>query len=289
MAVLIIGSEGYIGSELVKKFKQENVQVNEVDYMNDVHPRYDEKISEGLVVKDYKDLTDYEINTHSHVIWVAGHSSVQSSSFYMSAYKNNVANLIDLVNRLEKSTVFIYASSGSVYSSEDNYYATEQSPTYKPRNIYDFTKITFDHYTQIMPKSTIGLRFGTVNGYSKNMKKDIMLNSMVRSAKLENKIILSNENSWRSILWMKDLVNAVYEIYCSKEKKGIYNLASFNSTIGGLALAVSNMTDVDIVREQHSLPTYNYSMSSELFKKTFNFNFQGTEETIIEDLLSFDY
>ena len=49
------------------------------------------------------------------------------------------------------------------------------------------------------------------------------------------------------------------------------------------------MTDVDIVREQHSLPTYNYSMSSELFKKTFNFNFQGTEETIIEDLLSFDY
>ena len=63
-----------------------------------------------------------------------------------------------------------------------------------PKNIYDFTKISFDNYLISNERNGIGLRFGTVNGVSQNMKKELMINSMIKSFKDSGEINIMNKD-----------------------------------------------------------------------------------------------
>ena len=95
-----------------------------------------------------------------------------------------------------------------------------------------FTKISFDNYLISNERNGIGLRFGTVNGVSQNMKKELMINSMIKSFKDSGEINIMNKDFFRPILWINDLLQAIDAILESSTQTGIYNLASFNSSIG---------------------------------------------------------
>ena len=140
-----------------------------------------------------------------------------------------------------------------------------------------------------------GLRFGTVNGCSPVLRTDVMINAMVSSALRDGHIKLYIKDTMRPILGINDLCRAITSIVeFDEDKRGLYNLASFNKTAEQIAYEVADVMGVE-VKEYEADPTqvknvksqtkaYNFSISTLKFRKEFKFKFQDTVESLTKDL-----
>jgi nucleoside-diphosphate-sugar epimerase len=288
MKILIIGGDGYIGSYLNQNLPYEITSID-IGWFN-------EKYS---IICDYNSLSEEFISKFDTVILLAAHSSVKMcEGDYTYAFNNNVINFINLLNKIKninKRIKLIYASSSSVYGATGENIVDETYLSFIPHNNYDITKHVSDLYAEFSGVEYYGLRFGTVNGYSPVMRTDIMINSMVTSAILNNKIDLYVKDTLRPILGIKDLTSAIIKIIEeTKDLRGIYNLASFNSTSEKIAYSVSeiinkpvNEKEVGDVIFNSKLQTknYNFSINCEKFMKNFNFTFKETITTITKSIV----
>ena len=278
---LIIGSGGYIGSRLMKEMQATGVDIN--------------WFKKGKKDVDFKDLTRDYYSEFDNIILLAGHSSVKMSEGGLnSCFNNNVRNFIDLLEKIDKQKL-IYASSSSVYGSVGGKTVNEKYFGFEPYNQYDISKHTADLYAQKSDVEYYALRFGTVNGYSPFLRSDVMINAMVNSAINDGHIKLYIKDTMRPILGMNDLCEAIRYILASDEdKRGLYNLASFNKTAEQIAYEVANVMGVQ-VHEFEADPTqikntknqtkaYNFSISTMKFRREFKFKFKDTVESLTTEL-----
>ena len=278
---LIIGSGGYIGSRLMKEMQATGVDIN--------------WFKKGKKDVDFKDLTRDYYSEFDNIILLAGHSSVKMSEGNLnSCFNNNVRNFIDLLEKLDKQKL-IYASSSSVYGSVGGKTVNEKYFGFEPYNQYDISKHTADLYAQKSDVEYYALRFGTVNGYSPFLRSDVMINAMVNSAINDGHIKLYIKDTMRPILGINDLCEAIRYILASNEdKRGLYNLASFNKTAEQIAYEVANVMGVQ-VQEFEADPTqiknaknqtkaYNFSISTLKFRREFGFKFKDTVESLVTEL-----
>ena len=278
---LIIGSSGYIGSRLMKEMQATGVDIN--------------WFKKGKKDVDFKDLTRDYYSEFDNIILLAGHSSVKMSEGGLnSCFNNNVRNFIDLIEKLDKQKL-IYASSSSVYGSVGGKTVNEKYFGFEPYNQYDISKHTADLYAQKSDVEYYALRFGTVNGYSPFLRSDVMINAMVNSAINDGHIKLYIKDTMRPILGINDLCEAIRYILASGEdKRGLYNLASFNKTAEQIAYEVANVMGVK-VHEFEADPTqikntksqtkaYNFSISTLKFRREFGFKFKDTVESLATEL-----
>jgi len=278
---LIIGHRGYIGSRLIKTINADGIDIN--------------WFRGGFDDIDFKDLKREYYSEYDNIVLLAGHSSVKMSEGNLnSCFNNNVRNFIDLLEKLDKQK-FIYASSSSVYGSVGGKTVNEKYFGFEPYNQYDISKHVADLYAQKSDVEYYALRFGTVNGYSPFLRSDVMINAMVNSALVDGHIKLYIKDTMRPILGINDLCGAVETILDSKEdKRGLYNLASFNKTAEQIAYEVADVMDVE-VREFEADPTqikntknqtkaYNFSISTLKFRKEFGFKFKDSVESLTREL-----
>ena len=283
--ILLIGGNGYIGSRLQEVL---NVDVIDTNWFGDGDLHWS---------GDYKDLTSKYYESYDTIILLAGHSSVKMSEGNLnSCFNNNVRNFIDLIEKLDKQKL-IYASSSSVYGSVGGKTVNEKYYGFEPYNQYDISKHTADLYAQKSDVEYYGLRFGTVNGYSPVLRTDVMINAMVNSALQNGEIKLFIKDTMRPILGLNDLCGAVETIIDhDKDERGLYNLASFNKTAEQIAYEVGSVMNVPVI-EYESDPTnitntkiqtktYNFSISTLKFRKTFKCKFKETVESITESLIN---
>jgi nucleoside-diphosphate-sugar epimerase len=275
MKILLIGGCGYVGTRLYDELRSNHIVSVDLEMFgqtidDNLHINY------GVLTEDF--LSDFDV-----VILMAGNSSVNMSKDFCDTHKNNVDNFLHLLNNVPKGVKLIYASSSSVYSGIHN--ATEESPFFVPSCYYDLTKFELDMYAQLSDVHYYGLRFGTINGFSRNLRSDLMINSMVLSCRNKGIFYYSNPRIHRPILDIKDLAEAVKVILekGSYHNRGIYNLASFNSTVFDIAKKVSEITGVEAVETMPS-EAYNFSINCSKFEDTFDFQFKGTVESIVKDL-----
>ena len=278
---LVIGSGGYIGSRLMKEMQVTGIDIN--------------WFKGGEKDVDFKDLTRDYYSEFDNIILLAGHSSVKMSEGNLnSCFNNNVRNFIDLLEKLDKQKL-IYASSSSVYGSVGGKTVNEKYFGFEPYNQYDISKHTADLYAQKSDVEYYALRFGTVNGYSPFLRSDVMINAMVNSAINDGHIKLYIKDTMRPILGINDLCEAIRYILASNEdKRGLYNLASFNKTAEQIAYEVANVMGVQ-VQEFEADPTqiknaknqtkaYNFSISTLKFRREFGFKFKDTVESLVTEL-----
>ena len=279
--ILLIGGSGYIGSRLQEVL---DVDVIDINWFND-----------NDTGQDFSELTYRDYLEYDTIILLAGHSSVKMSEGNLnSCFNNNVRNFIDLIEKLDKQKL-IYASSSSVYGSVGGKTVNEKYYGFEPYNQYDISKHTADLYAQKSDVEYYGLRFGTVNGCSPVLRTDVMINAMVNSALIDGHIKLYIKDTMRPILGINDLCKAIETIVKSDEdKRGLYNLASFNKTAEQIAYEVAGVMGVE-VKEYETDPTqvknvksqtkaYNFSISTLKFRKEFKFKFQDTVESLATDL-----
>jgi nucleoside-diphosphate-sugar epimerase len=280
--ILVIGGNGYVGSRLRQVLAQDYT----VDSVDCCWYNYDETSKRV----DYHKLTAEYLAKVSAVVLLAGHSSVASCIGPIdSPWLNNVTNFTDLVAKLSwKDIPLIYASSASVYgNSLPGQLFTEDDKRFVPVNNYDITKYTLDLEARIAISNSqpvIGLRFGTVNGWAPNLRADVMINAMYDSARSQGKITVTNKHINRALLGIEDLCRGIAR--CIEQPvAGIYNMASFNSSVGDIAGAVAEQLNVPMVDKGNTANAYDFGLDTTLFQKTFNFTFTETPATIVDSLI----
>ena len=292
---LIIGGCGYIGSRLFNYLKQKQYEVVSLDLELFGNPNIQN------TKENYKDLTKEDIARFDNVILLAGHSSVKMcESNMIGCFRNNVQYFVELLSKISKNQKFIYASSSSVYGNVNRNIVTEECQEYVAGSFYDLSKAEIDHYVKIFDEvNYYGLRFGTVNGFSPNTRNDVMINAMVSSAISNKEVKVFNPMIRRPILYINDLCRAVETIILegNHSNRGLYNLASFNSTADIIGRKTSEVFD-DVklsVIEREPTPeeninkklnskVYDFAISSDKFISTFNFKFEGTIKDIAIEL-----
>jgi nucleoside-diphosphate-sugar epimerase len=249
--VLVIGGEGYIGSKLMQYLEPSVFQVTSLD-IGWFYNKDPSKVSHHSYVRGRpRDIT--YIEAWDVIVWLAGHSSVRMcENNEHSAFENNYTEFSDFLkiyNRVpkHKKPLIIFTSSSSVFGNTIELCTEDMIPKNSYSCIYDrtmrgrelcFLSGNFDR--------VIGLRLGTVCGFSPNQREELMLNSMVKAAITEGKIYYSNPDTRRAILDLDELCYSIKKIigrYAStyyifdienNTLSGIYNIASYNSTVGEL-------------------------------------------------------
>lgn len=290
--VLLLGGCGYIGTRL-HQYLQDKYEIDSVDT-----EWYGNVLGKDNIKKDFKDLNQDFLRKYTHIILLAGHSSVKMSEHMSSTLKNNVVNFVELLEKITDDQILIYASSSSVYGDTKNREVNEEYESFKPNNYYDLSKHEADSYATLSKKCFFSLRFGTVNGFSPNLRNDIMINAMTYNAIENRKIFCFNPEINRPILGILDLCRAIDTILekGNKENSGIYNLASFNSDVRVIAETVSSLTgsELEIVETPPEHITnvklqskaYDFLINSDKFSKVFNFKFEDTISTIVGSLIN---
>jgi len=284
-SVLILGSSGYIGSALTTYLKSFDYTVATVDikWFGGPTPEY---------ITDYKLLEKEFLKRFSHIILLAGHSSMaMCHENYNDAWDNNVTKFADLLGKLETDQTLIYASSGSVYG-RDGLARSEFMTLATAQGEYDLTKQMIEKLAYGAKCRTVGLRLGTVNGFNKFSRSDLMLNAMVINALTNKKIDCHNGINHRSILGIKDCVSAIKTIIdntrpekCKLEQHEIFNLASFNGSIRSFAEEAGKILKVQVEHHNEVSNLFSFELDTSKFINKLNFKFKENITTIISDIV----
>lgn len=279
--ILLIGGNGYIGSRLYDHLLELNYNVTNIDlcWFGQIYPE--------TIVKDYKDLTKKELSEYSHIILLAAHSSVSMCIDNLSScFKNNVANFVDLVNKIDDQ-VLIYASTCAIYGKSREL-VTEDEFIKDALNFYDYSMVAREHIAKLHPtKNLIGLRFGSVGGFSKSFRNENLVNSLSLASKNKS-LTIANGDAMRSVLGISDVCRAIGKIISEDTiKNKIYNITSVNDKIINFGMKIKEITDSELnVNESAFKTDYSFSCSPELFEADYNFKFKDNIESIYSDIIT---
>jgi nucleoside-diphosphate-sugar epimerase len=215
------------------------------------------------------------------VLWFAGHSSVGAAlKDPMGALTNNCVSLLSLRRTMRSDAILVYASTGSLYSrpapvevTGPTIEACEDDRIIADTNSYDISKFCFDYMAKGFLSKYIGLRLGTVSGYSPNLRPELIFNAMNISAIREKRIRVANPNASRSILFLSDLYKVISRcISDAALTSGFYNIASCTRTVGEFAQTIAEFYKVP-TEPLPDTPTYSFRLSTEKAQQTFRMAF----------------
>lgn len=277
MKVLLTGGCGYIGSALYHYLSQKYRIVDTVDL-----EWFGVYRAPGNIKLDFSTLDANFLSQYDAIVHTASHSSVPLCRDIYQSFDNNVTKFLEFTKKLQKKQKLIYASSSCVYVESGTVPKVETEIS-QPADGLTLSKTTIDNIMPLLDVEYYGLRFGSVNGWAPNMRTDLMINSMTLSALRENKVKVFNARAHRPIVSTHDLCRAVDIILQNDDRRGIYNIASFNLNIGDIGARVASHMGVELIDTGNST-TYDFMVSSKKFEDAFNFQFQSSVETIVDSI-----
>ena len=187
---------------------------------------------------------------------------------------------------------FVYASSCSIYGYTADKLMNESSHV-SPKFPYGISKMLGESAVMSFEDETfrpISLRKGTVGGYSKRMRYDLVVNTMTKFALTEGKIVVNNPSVWRPLTDVRDIATAyIRAIEASPEITGVFNVSYDNYTMGRLADEIrdellNNGITVDI--EIKNIPECrNYKVTNNKIKDQLDFVPQFSPGDSVNEIL----
>ena len=205
MAILILGSEGILGSYLTKYLKNNNFEVISINRLNysaiieDLKKNYSENIKTIINCVALTDVDECEKNVKR---------AFQSNAFFIKRFFEE----IDI-----KSSHLINLSSDQVYSGDGPH--KEANPL--PINVYGITKILGEEYAKNFPSTILRINY---IAKSPKIEKKSFTDWLYYSLKGHKKIILFDDILFNP-LYIDDLCILIKEIIL-KPVYGTYNLGS---------------------------------------------------------------
>lgn len=247
MDILVTGSDGYIGSGLVRKLLAEGHVVHCVD--KKIFYSLDADGVTGIIrpCDDIKDISIEHLRPIKHIIHLAAISNDPAAELdSRMTWETNVLYTMQLVDRAVKAGVpqFTFASSGSVYGLKEEDRVTEDLELV-PLTDYNKSKMCAERILLSYQKQ-IGLtiiRPATVCGVSARQRLDVVVNILTSQA-LKNKTIkLFGGDQVRPHIHMNDM----HGLYLDVIKKpsayqGIFNAGFENLTNKALAQLIATST-----------------------------------------------
>jgi nucleoside-diphosphate-sugar epimerase len=283
MRVLVIGGTGYIGSAVYRHLTATGIAVDTVD-----RELRGNRVNEHNLRCDFQELTPAFLADYPAIILLAAHSNVaQAVNDPYGAFDNNLVAFRGLLAKLRGQRL-IYASSSSIYTGVGGQVVDESWKTFNFMNMYDFSKYACDAISSLLYRNFYALRFGTVNGPSENLRLDLMINRMVWSGLTRGRVQMSNPEVRRPILGMSDLCRAIEAIVTGPDAPGIYNVASFNTTVAAAAAAVADTIGCPIETMPPS-PTYDFTMRVKKLTDVFGVEPRQTARSLIQELIAWHH
>jgi len=275
MKILVAGGAGYVGSRLIPELLSRKNEVKVVDKLWFGNHLPEEVVVDQRYISDYteKDLEGFDI-----VIFLGGLSCDPMAEF--GPWENflyNAATPSYLAYIAKKAGVrrYIYAASASVFGFTNSEPYTEESPTLS-NYPYGIAKLQGERGVLQLKDETfsvIALRKGTLSGYSPRMRLDLVVNTMFKTALYDNTVTISNPTIWRPILDINDCIIAYLKaIYCDQNINGVFNICSYNITIGKLgtliATYIQNKTNNQVTITSKNIQDFrNYRISIDKSKE----------------------
>jgi nucleoside-diphosphate-sugar epimerase len=208
--ILIVGSQGYLGSCLMGYLSRHGFQCKGVDTGFFKDGVLTHIANEDVVKKDARLIVKNDLKGFDGLILLAGISNdpfgnMSSEQIYDPTrdYALNIALMCKQLN-----IQFIYPSSCSVYGAGNDGFLSEESKT-NPQTPYSVNKLQVEEGLSALADknfSPIALRFGTVYGISPRIRFDVVINMLCGLALTTNKVTLnSNGKAWRPHLHIEDV------------------------------------------------------------------------------------
>ena len=232
----IIGSEGFIGRELIKKVSSKDSN-NIYCFGRELKSKFNhlkyEKIDLNDIQKNKLILDSFDL------IYYLASATIPASSFNNPLTDINL-NLIPFLNFLEaikssnvKKIVFT-SSGGTIYGASNK--IIKENSTKNPESPHGIVKLTMEHFLEYNLKKT-GInynifRISNTYGENQNISKGLgLINTILEKAILKKQIEIFGDGSFkRNYIYNKDVAKALSNVADQDlETSEIYNLASSQS------------------------------------------------------------
>jgi nucleoside-diphosphate-sugar epimerase len=261
MRVLVTGNLGYLGPIVVNRLKELGHYVIGIDAgwylptmdLKDTHYLPNEQI--------FADLRDVEKRLPSDihaVVHLAGLSNDPMSEIDETLTRRiNVMSTIEIVEKYEHAT-HVIASSASVYGASARNRLSHETDTPAPLTAYAKAKNDIDIWMERNQYVdgyggyySTSLRFGTLWGWSPNMRRDIVVNAFCWQAAFNHEIA-PNSTARRPMLHVNDAAEVI-AYFVGRNLPGVYNVSGENTDVSQIAVKVATATEAALIPCPESL------------------------------------
>ena len=227
MKILIIGSEGFVGKNLVKGLSEKH-DIYTSDQLDSTHQNYSKC-----------DITNYDsvekiVRDVDAVIHLAAHSLVSSLDGSITNARVNIIGLLNLLESCRKNSIHkvIFTSASSLVGEPKSFHVNEDHPP-KPKTAYGITKLTSEHYLRLYHELydmnyTVFRFFNIYGPFQKNGLIPSIFNKIQNN---ESITIFGKGDQVRDYVYIEDVL-PFFEQAASSEigKNKVLNMGTGNGT-----------------------------------------------------------
>jgi len=292
--ILILGSEGFLGSVLTPYLltKNKHIEITGVDKcFFGMNNKRNKKFK--FYKKDYNQLSKKFFKEFEIIIDLVNISNDPASElnkkFTNQTNYTNKLKLYSKIRNLKNISRYIYMSSCSVYGNNKNLINEKSKP--KPISLYSKLCLKYEKYLKKNKKIPFTImRLGTLYGWSERMRYDIAINKILRDMIFLKKVEILGGTQLRFFCHNKFACETINKIINNKKRitlNKIYNVGNFNTNIINLSKKILKLTkvrNVSISHETNTIDKRSYEVSTKSSKKiNNNINFSKfTDNSIIE-------
>ena len=280
--ILVTGSNGFIGSLLVKLLIEKGYRVTGLDtnFFNSDCELFHEENDVKIINKDIRQINEADLQGIDAVCHLAALSNdplgkLNPELTFEINFKSSV-RLAELCKKVGVSK-FIYSSSCSLYGKAGDDALTEEA-VFNPVTAYAKSKVMTEEHMLPMGDEKFcvtSLRNATAYGISSKLRLDLVVNNLVGWALVTGEIrILSDGTPWRPIVHAEDIARAfiaVIEAPAGRVNQQAFNVGidAENYRVKEIAEAVAEMIPLcDIViTGEHGSDTRSYRVDFGKIKK----------------------
>jgi ADP-L-glycero-D-manno-heptose 6-epimerase len=234
--IVVTGSSGFIGSNLVERLSNEGHSVLCVDF---VQRNYINKLKNVsiLIAEDFYERLDlYYTRFKFHTIFHEGAISSTTETDWKKLFEKNVNPSLNLIYFCRNKGIKLqYASSASVYGNLSKKEWQKENKNTNPLNLYAKSKAQIDNISNMIidckkpPILLQGMRYFNVFGKNEDHKEDQSSphHKFTRQLKETGKIRLfeGSKNFYRDFVSVDEIIDK--KIYCLNNKpSGIYDVGT---------------------------------------------------------------
>ena len=277
--VLVIGGAGYIGSALVEHLLERGLHVRVLDKLvYGVEPieEFLDHPSFELVEGDFRQVDNVVdavqgMDAVVHLGAIVGDPSCALNEDITTEVNLMATKMIAQVAKGYGIRRFLFASTCSVYGAQNDEMIHETADL-APVSLYAETKLASENLLQEMADERFQptvLRFGTVYGFSRRTRFDLVINLLTAKAVMDDEITLYGGDQWRPFVHVWDVARSIRHALTSPIQDAgneVFNVGSDEQNyqlwdIADIIQSQAPSAEIKQVKEDHDGRNYRVSFA----------------------------